>query len=257
MLCFLKLSLESITMKNKFLLLIFAFLCNFVTAQNIQIHYDFGKHLYAGLEKRPTITATAEMFRADDYGSTFFVIDFDYRARNTGAYWEIARELCFWQDTKLNWLSIHIEHNGGCSVGAGSFNNCWLGGLTYSGHSKDYSKTWSLQALYKCIPGTIDQAGNPDIHNFQITGVWNIEFANGWCSHSGFADFWREKQIRKYEGGTTSYIFLSELQLWVNLNKITAMSKCNLSLGTELRLSHNLVAKGSYAIPTLAAKYSF
>ena len=240
-------------MKNKFLLLIFAFLCNFATAQNIQIHYDFGKHLYAGLEKRPTITATAEMFRADDYGSTFFVIDFDYRARNTGAYWEIARDLCFWQDTKLNWLSIHIEHNGGCSVGAGSFNNCWLGGLTYSGHSKDSSKTWSLQALYKCIPGTRDQAGNPYIHNFQITGVWNIEFANGWCSHSGFADFWREH--RAWQG--TEFIFLAEPQLWVNLKNIKGWEKINLSLGTEVEISNNFVEEGFEVMPTLAAKWTF
>ena len=66
-----------------------------------------------------------------------------------------------------------------------------------------------------------------------------------------------EEIIREYEGDSTSYIFLSEMQFWINLNKIEAINKCNLSLGTELRISHNLIAKGTYAIPTLAAKYTF
>ena len=244
-------------MRKTLLLTFFMLLCNYAIAQNIQIHYDFGKHLYASLEERPTITTTAEVFHPDNYGNTNFVIDIDYNTKATGVYWEIARELCFWKNSKLDWLSIHVEHDGGCSTIDGSFNNSWLGGVTYSGHSKDNRKTWSLSALYKCIPGTIDESGKPDIHNFQITGAWNIEFAKGWCSYSGFADFWREKMIREYEGGSTSYIFLSEMQFWVNLNKIEAINKCNLSLGTELRISHNLIAKGTYAIPTLAAKYTF
>ncbi|MBR2606568.1 MAG: DUF5020 family protein [Bacteroidaceae bacterium] len=49
------------------------------------------------------------------------------------------------------------------------------------------------------------------MHNFQITGVWGIKFLEGWSTFSGFADFWSE--------GST-YIFLSEPQLWINLNKI-------------------------------------
>lgn len=240
-------------MRKTLLLAAFALLCSFVAAQNIQIHYDFGKHLYGSLDNRPVITTTAEMFRPDSYGSTYFFVDFDYSPKVAGAYWEISRELCFWKNSKLDWLSVHVEYNGGCSTQAGSFNNSWLGGLTYSGHSKDFSKTWSLSAMYKCIPGTIDNAGKSDIHNFQITGVWGIEFANGWCSHSGFFDFWREKRVWQ----NTSYIFLSELQLWVNLNKIRAMEKCNLSLGTEVELSHNFVAKGTFVIPTLAAKWTF
>ena len=84
----------------------------------------------------------------------FFFVDLDYSPKVTGAYWEIAREFCFWQNSKMDWLSVHVEYNGGCSTAAGAFNNSWLAGLTYSGHSKDYSKTWSLSAMYKLIPGT-------------------------------------------------------------------------------------------------------
>lgn len=89
------------------------------SAQNVQLHYDFGRN---------SVTTTVEMFRADNVGNTFFFVDLDYNPRVSGAYWEIAREFCFWQDSKVNWLSIHLEYNGGLNTTAGSFNNCWLGG---------------------------------------------------------------------------------------------------------------------------------
>ena len=130
-------------------------------AQNLQAFYDTGRNC---------ATTTVEMFRPDSFGSTFFFIDMDYTPRVIGAYWEISREFNFWQDSKASWLSVHLEYDGGLNNTAGSFNNAWLGGLTYSGHSKDYSKTWSLSAMYKLIPGTVNVLGNKDVHNFQITG---------------------------------------------------------------------------------------
>ncbi len=213
-------------------------------AQNVQLHYDFGRN---------AATSTVEMFRPDGGGSTFFFVDFDYSPKAVGAYWEIARELCFWQNSKLDWLSVHVEFDGGLSTAAGSFNNAWLAGLTYSGHSKDWSKTWSISAMYKVIPGTKDAFGRCQMHNFQITGVWNLDFFNHWISFNGFADFWREH--RAWQG--TEYIFLAEPQLWVNLNKIKGMEKVNLSLGTEVELSCNFVGKGFDANPTIGAKWTF
>ncbi len=78
------------------------------------------------------------------------------------------------------------------SKATGSFNNSWLAGATYSGHSKDFSKTWSLSVMYKYIPHTVNDKGASQVHNYQITGVWGVNFASGWCSFSGFIDFWRE-----------------------------------------------------------------
>lgn len=193
------------------------------------------------------------MFRPDSFGSTFFFVDLDYSTGVKGAYWEISRELCFWQQSKLNWLSVHVEYNGGMSKAAGSFNNSWLAGATYSGHSKDFSKTWSLSVMYKYIPHTVNDKGASQVHNYQITGVWGVNFASGWCSFSGFIDFWRE--WRAWQG--TSHILLLEPQLWVNLNKIKGCEKFNLSVGTELELSNNFVAKGFYFVQTLALKWSF
>ena len=208
-----------------------------VEAQNIQLHYDI---------RRNCATSTVEMFRADSYGSTFFFVDMDFAPKAVGAYGEISRELCFWNESKFNWLSVHIEYNGGLN-NTMSFDNAWLAGATYSGHSKDWSKTWSLSVMYKAIPG------NVSVSNFQITGVWNLDFLDHWLSFNGYADFWREKNVLM----GTEFIFMAEPQLWVNLNKVKGMEKVNLSLGTEVEVSNNFVAKGFDVMPTVAVKYAF
>ena len=212
---------------------------NRAKAQNIQLLYDTG---------RGCVTSTVEMFRPDKGGSTYFFIDMDYTPTITGAYWEIAREFNFWQDSKLGWLSAHVEYNGGLVTGTSFFNN-YLLGATYSGHSKDFSKTWSLSALYKAIPGL----GGANAHTFQITGVWGINFAKGWCSFSGFFDFWKEAKIWQ----NTDYVFISEPQFWVNLNKIKGWEDVNLSVGGEVELSYNFVGPGFYAYPAVGAKWTF
>lgn len=210
-----------------------------VEAQNFQLFYDSG---------RGCAITTFEMFRPDAFGSTFCFIDMDYNATAVGAYTEIAREFCFWQDTEWSWLSVHAEFNGGLS-GAYSFHNNWLGGLTYSGHSDDFSKTWSLSAMYKAIPGLKTLTGECQMHNFQLTGVWGISFFEDWCSFSGFADFWSE--------GST-LVFLSEPQLWVNLNKIKGWDNINLSVGGEVELSNNFGGmEGFHVMPALGAKWTF
>ena len=213
-------------------------------AQNIQVLYD---------TERDCVTSTVEMFRPDNWGSTFFFVDMDYTPKVQGAYWEIARELCFWKESKLSWLSVHLEFDGGLNTAAGSFNNSWLAGLTYSGHSKDFSRTWSISAMYKLIPDTKDAAGKAQEHNFQITGVWGIQFAKGWCTFSGFVDFWRE--MRPWQD--TEFIWLAEPQLWINLNRIRGWENINLSVGGEVELSHNFVEEGFRAMPALGAKWTF
>ena len=234
-------------MKRFFLILVaMAALCAIESAkaQNLQLLYDTGRNC---------ATSTVEMFRPDAGGSTFFFIDMDYSPKVVGAYWEISRELNFWQDSKMGWMSVHLEYDGGLNTTAGSFNNAWLAGLTYSGHSKDYSKTWSLSAMYKLIPGTVNAQGGRDVHNFQITGVWNINFAKGWCDFNGFADFWREARTWQ----NTSYIFIAEPQFWVNLYKIPGMEKVRLSIGGEVELSYNFVKPGFSVMPAVGLKWNF
>ncbi|MCD8193834.1 MAG: DUF5020 family protein [Tannerellaceae bacterium] len=215
-----------------------------VKAQNVQFHYDFGKSIYNELGERPIATTTVEMFRPDKWGSTYFFIDMDYTSSGVAAaYWEIARELKFWD----NPYSIHVEYNGGLS-NAFSYNNAYLLGGTYTYNNQNFSKGFSLSAMYKYI----QKHDSP--HNFQLTGTWYIHFAkNGLCTFMGFADWWREKN------GGGDFIFLSEPQFWVNLNKLKGVDdKFKLSLGGELELSQNFSGReGFYAIPTLAVKWTF
>ncbi len=230
-----------------------------VAAQNLQLHYDFGRACYNELDAtdesdgRATLTTTFELFRPDKVGSTYLFVDMDYDDGVSGAYWEIAREFCFWKNSKWDWLSWHIEYNGGQNRAVGSFNDAFLTGATYSGHSKDFSKTWSLSVMYKHITHTKDADGHRAEANFQITGVWGINFGRGWGTFSGFFDFWRE--CRPWQD--TTHIFLAEPQLWLNLNQIKGWQDVRLSVGTECELSNNFVGKGFYAIPTLAIKWTF
>ena len=224
---------------TRLMVLIAAMLCLPVAskAQNLQVFYD---------TNRECVTTTFEMFRPDAFGSTFIFVDMDYAPKAYGAYTEIAREFCFWQDTELNWLSVHAEFNGGLTTIPSTYliPNAWLAGLTYSGHSADFSKTWSVTASYKAIPALKRQA-----HNFQFTGVWGVNFADGWCSFCGFADFWRE--------GNTN-IFISEPQLWINLNKIAGWENIPLSVGGEVELAKNFAGESKFvARPALGAKWTF
>ena len=210
-------------------------------AQNVQLHYDAGRFMYDELSGRPLFTTTVEMFKPDKWGSTFFFIDMDYKSGGVAsAYWEIARELKFWEGP----FSAHLEYNGGINY----VPNSYLLGPTYTYNSVDFSKGYSLSAMYKYI-----QKHNKP-HNFQLTGVWYIHFAKDQiCTFTGFADFWREKS------DIGDYIFLSEPQFWVHLNKLKGFDdNFNLSIGAEVELGCNFAARdGFYAIPTAAIRWDF
>lgn len=211
-------------------------------AQNIQLHYDFGRSLYnADLNSRSILTTTVEKFQPDAWGSTFFFVDMDYTSKGVAsAYWEIARELKFWKGP----FSARIEYNGGLT-NAFSFNNAYLGGATYTWNDASFGKGFTLTAMYKHIQK------HDEPHNFQLTGTWYMNFCDRLLTFCGFADYWREKYADR------TMIFLSEPQFWVNLNRLKGVNKnFNLSVGTEVEISNNFVRKGFYAIPTLAVKWT-
>lgn len=219
------------------------FLCG--KSQNVQLHYDFGSLFYEkDMKDRPQFTSTVEMFKPDKWGSTYFFVDMDYNSKGIAlAYWEIARELRFWTPP----FSAHIEYNGGVTNG-GSMNNAYLIGASYTYNSPDFTKGFTFTPMYKYIQK------NPSPNNFQLTATWYLHFAkNGLCTFSGFADWWREVNPHG------NFIFLSEPQFWVNLNKIKGVDeKFKLSVGSEVEISHNFAFRnGLYVIPTLAIKWSF
>lgn len=216
-----------------------------VMAQNIQLHYDLGRALYKSLDERPWVTTTVEMFKADKWGSTYFFVDMDYTDKGiASAYWEISRELKFWKAP----FSAHVEYNGGLNY----VNNAFLGGATYTWNNENFSKTFAIQVLYKYIQK------NAKPHNFQLTGTWTLNFWQEKFTCSGFADFWREKHTDE-NGNNHNFIFISEPQFWINLNKFKHVSDdFNLSVGSEWELSTNFATRdGFYFIPTLAMKWTF
>lgn len=230
-------------MKKTFLVLQLSLFCSLLFAQNIQLHYDFGRSLYSkDLSTRPRLTTTVEKFHPDRWGSTFFFVDMDYTSDGVvSAYWEIARELQFWKGP----FSAHVEYNGGVAKGF-SYNNAYLVGPTYTYNNPSFSKGFTFTAMYKYI----QKHNSPN--NFQLTGTWYINFHKHLYTFCGFADWWREKT----RFGTM--IFMTEPQFWVNLNKIKGVNeKFNLSVGTEVEVSTNFVGDGLYVAPTLALKWSF
>jgi hypothetical protein len=217
-----------------------------IQAQNLQVHYDFGKD-------RKYVTSTVEMFKPDKWGSTFFFIDMNYDKSNgktiSLAYWEIARGINLGKSP----FAAHVEYNGGFGqfytnpgYGAFAINDAWLGGLDYNWNAKDFSKGITFQVLYKYIK---------DKHNasFQLTTVWYLHMLNKKLTFDGFADFWREDNTFAAGEGTetTKFVFLTEPQLWYNLTD-------NLSVGSEVEISSNFSGnKGFMVNPTLAGKWKF
>jgi len=223
-------------MKN--LVLVIAVFCVFsVEAQNIQLHYDFGRFMYDDLAGRPLLTSTVEMFKSDKWGSTFFFVDMDYKSGGVdAAYWEISREIRLCKSS----FSAHVEYNGGLNY----VRNAYLTGLTYTYNNKTFSNGFSLSAMYKYI----QKQDMNEPHNFQVTGTWYMNF--GAFTFSGFADFWREKSV------VGDYIFLSEPQLWLLIKRFD--EGCKLSIGSEVELSYDFAVRdGFYAIPTAALKWDF
>jgi len=111
-------------------------------AQNVQVHYDFGRSFYSDQEDgRQRVTVTLEQFKADQWGSWYYFVDVDLTNKFTeGAYTEISREF----NIDKNGFAAHVEYDGGLNR-FGSFQQAALVGAAYNGHNADFSKTWSAQ----------------------------------------------------------------------------------------------------------------
>ena len=218
-------------------------------AQDIQLHYDFGRNIYTGEESnRQKVTITLEQFKADKWGSWYYFVDVDLSRHFTeSAYTEISREFNL---GKKSPFAAHVEYDGGLSR-SGSFQQAGLVGAAYNGHNADFSKTWSVQLLYKQIFKSYD-----DTHSFasaQLTGVWGLNFFNKKLTFSGFIDFWRGEKA----DGHGCLVILSEPQLWYNFTE-------HFSVGTEWEFSNNFVynsdptsSKTFFWNPTLGVKWNF
>lgn len=229
------------------LMAIAAFTAN---AQNIQVHYDFGRNIYADEQPdRQKVTITLEQFKADNWGSWYYFVDLDLsRKFLRSAYTEISREINLGKQSPI---AAHVEYDGGLYHVTGSYQQAALAGLAYNGHSADFSKTWSVQMLYKRFFKSYD--GTSAYNSAQLTGVWGLNFANNKCRFCGFIDFWRGEKA----DGHGQLVILTEPQFWYNVTE-------HLAIGTEIEISDNFVYnmkpgsdKSFFINPTLAVKWDF
>lgn len=232
-------------MKKIIILLAFAFCYTAKAQTNLQVFYDFG-------EDRQNVTTTLEGYYGDKWGDTFFFIDYDFNVKKNetpgsyGSYFEIARGLNFWQNSVVKDLSAHVEMNSG--VNFGSIN--WLFGVNYLFHSADYSKTLTLEFMYKTFNGSASDCP------LQFTVVWGMKDifgAHGLC-FSGFFDIWGENGYLGSAGD--KFVFVSEPQLWYNIGQHIWCD--NLNIGGELEISCNFAGvHGWKCRPCLGAKWVF
>ena len=227
-------------------------------AQDLQLHYDFGRNIYSdGLPERQKMTLTFEHFSLDNTGSWYYFVDMDFLKDGAcGAYTEISREFSIGKKG----FAAHLEYDGGlCSTKTANlgvrYQHAALIGPAYNGHSSDFSTTYSLQLMYKqYFKGQFNSSA---YSSFQLTGVWSTTFANKALTFAGFFDFWRGVK----SNGHGQLIFASEPQLWCNLNAFKGMEKCPISIGTEVELYNNFYtpANGSgktfFVNPTIGIKW--
>jgi hypothetical protein len=234
-------------MKKIFSIALLAVAALSVNAQNVQLHYDFGRNLYSNQEAgRQKVTLTVEQFKADKWGSWFYFVDIDFSRKFTeGAYTEISREF----NIGKKGFAAHVEYDGGLNRCFGSFPQSALLGGAWNGHNDDFSKTYSVQLMYKRF---FKSNNNTSAYNsFQLTGVWGLNFANNKGTFSGFIDFWRGEK----DNGHGQLVILSEPQLWYNCNE-------HLSIGTEVEISNNFIYntyddQSFFINPTLGVKWNF
>ena len=212
---------------------------------NLQVFYDFG---------RKHVTTTLEGFHTDNWGNTFFFVDYDYNYKEgnavvspSGTYFEIARCLNFWQNSALAPLSFQVEYNGGMGMYANSVagisgypvNSAFLTGVDWFLHSGDFKNTLNLKLLYKYfvhLPSKIPM---------QFTTVWGCQdlFGAPGLRFSGFVDVWCEGDLA---------VVLSEPQLWYSFGTE------HFNLGGEVELSYNFAGMvGFHCLPCLGMKWVF
>ena len=223
-----------------------------VNAQtNLQTFYDFGSN-------RSHVTMTLEGFYNDNWGNTFFFIDYDFNNKDakgvnqspSGSYMEIARCFNFWHNSAVAPLSLQVEYNGLVGV-----NQNFLFGLDYFLHSQDFKNTFNFKLLYK----TFSAGASSDIP-VQFTFVWGMQdlFGVQGLRFSGFADIWGENVINFMEAADKpqKFVFISEPQLWYCVGQHFGVP--NLNIGTEIELSCNFAGYDGFKVrPCLGAKWVF
>ncbi|MGL5690834.1 MAG: DUF5020 family protein [Bacteroidales bacterium] len=226
---------------KKLLLLLVTLISINLSAQNLQLHYDF-RGTCDSKAGDNYVTATYEMFKPDRLGNTFMFVDVDFNLKrgNIGLiYTEIAREFTL---GKLP-FAAHIEFNGGIA-NWGSIDNAYMAGVALPFNiSKFHFNTYVVYRLnnYHVVSNDV-----------QWTMVWGGSFLNDRMTFNGHFDIWSENKNRMTGRGGKQAVIHTEPQLWYNVivNKF--------SVGTEIEMTKNFYPYADFTCyPTLAVKYNF
>lgn len=249
-------------MKRFFLFLMASFfVLGGLKAQNVQVHYDFGRTMYEKDQpNRPQLTATVEGFHPDAYGDTFWFVDFGWiNSQSSAAMWKILRTFRLGKDLPVR---LQLRYDGGLfffnapkdekeranARWGKPYGDAVMVGPSFQIHSRDFSFVWCINPLYKVnFNNPVDKWGNFEFHT-----NWNYTFASGKFSTGGFFSFWRE--VARFG----QYHVVSQPNFWCYLNKFDGISKnFKLAIGTEIRISSNVEAKKTFVCPTLGLKWTF
>jgi len=201
-------------------------------AQNLQLHYEVS-------EQREYFVTTLEMFKSDNYGSTFWFVDMEYDSPDgqgvSLAYWEIARSFTL----PVNNLSATVQYNDGVA-NFGSLGQVWLFGLNY--YLDLGFVALPVDVLYRRAHG----ADSPD---FQVTTTWYIPLLDNNIEFSGFLDIWSQDSGADNQ---KQLVLLTEPQLWYNASQ-------HFSIGSEIEISQNFIFGKSeiQALPTFGMRWTF
>ncbi len=220
-------------------------------SQNLQLHFDPRSSIH-GEESFESnyITATFEMFKPDQWGSTFMFVDIDFNLSKGNAgmmYTEISRKFNI-NDFPLMPL---VEYNGGLGVfevddnvgGGYSIPNAYLVGISYPFQIGNLFMDTYVAYKYNAFKETS--------HDVQWTIIWTGNFASDKFTICGFADLWTENKDPAHSDSDKKVIFLSEPQIWYN-------ATTNFSLGSEVEISSNFAGRSKvYVCPTFAMKWNF
>jgi hypothetical protein len=221
-----------------------------VTAQNLQLHYDFG-------DERKYFTSTLEMFRPDTLGSTFWFVDFDFNLPGSprsmsAAYWEISRDFYIpglRKKDAFDQLTFHLEYNDGFTaykisgdtLGAASYNNVFLTGFS---HPVRLGKVIITTQWLLRLPRGMN---SPD---FQFTLVWFQPVFKGKVLVTGYSDFYSQDKTDNHD--KKELVFQTEPQFWYMITQ-------KIAAGGEVEISKNFPAgpAGWKCSPTLALRWEF
>lgn len=232
--------------------IIFVLLATTIFAQNVQLHYDNRHSIDADNNDRNYTTLSFETFKLESYGSLFMKMDVDFKGahNNPGnVFTQISHTFKFWQFPAF----LHLEYSGGLGMDSKSgygyaIDNAYMVGAAYPfplGNA-----WWSTYLVYRYNNFTHGS------HDLQYSLYWGQNFLRDKISLSGHLVLWTENKDHgdAWTAGQSGkkLLFLSEPQIWYNINKL-------LAVGTEIKLFYHVYSysEGWLVYPTVAVKYNY